>query len=293
MSLQKKDLVILHDKLREELVKIPSNRNMIYTQVSRDNLIIGKPRFDPPSIDLEQNLEEKLLEFIEKCRDYFVLMDYKVRDDLEDFLNLKEFHNSKYSPIFLIEQDVWKTDGVYGDYLIEEKDIGSEVNYTRRGQKRGNVNLELDSFEKSIIADARKQIVTQFERIWKSLAKEIEKADVLFERSQIKISNRFLQEQFESSEKLLAINPIAACLIMGRCLELFCRMKLNIKTRVGLAKMIVDANTLNIISNSEYVIFDEIRDMYNSLKHELTYEIDPEELKRKWLSFADIFKSKI
>lgn len=54
---------------------------------------------------------------------------------------------SKNSIIFLLERDIWETDEVYGDYLIEKIENYTKISYFRFDKK-------IKSFEIDTIEDA-------------------------------------------------------------------------------------------------------------------------------------------
>lgn len=293
MSLQKSEILIIHNKLREYLIEIPKTRSMRYTQVEREGLIIGKPRFNPPKYSFGGKLAQDLLIYFAQLKEYFISRNFEIREDLNDILDPNKMSSSKYSPIFLIENDVWNTDAVYGEYLIETVDSEIEVHYFRRNEKRGKISLTDSNIEILILADARFQVINQFNYLWDSLRKEIEISDTLFLRSQIMISNDYLLEQFETSRYLNEVNPIAACLIMGRCMEMFCKIKLNKIKGSGLSRLVSNLKNQDIITQHEFDVLDEIRVIYNMTKHDLQYEIDSKYVIDLWGQFALIIKSKL
>ena len=139
-----KEIVKIWGQIKNKLLDFFNGRKLIYRENNVNGEKIGKPRFDPPKARLPVKLDNELFNFL-----------------------------SKLSPIFLIENDVWCTDNVYGDYLIvNENDIS--VFYYRRKKKRKEVYVNKKDLKGSIISNTKKQMVTQLNYIWNYLRNKIE-----------------------------------------------------------------------------------------------------------------------
>ena len=95
--------------------------------------------------------------------------------------------------------DIWQTDEVYGDYLIEKETEKTKISYTRFGKKYGEATLytkDNNEIKDWICKDSIKQIQLQFTHLWEKLKKEL---DVCMEekfrkRPKITLSPTYLQE---------------------------------------------------------------------------------------------------
>jgi hypothetical protein len=276
------------EDLGEILSEIPDSRKMSYVEEVNNGITLGKPRFDPPKFQLYAELDTRITSFLNNLKKYFLSRNYSIRDDLEVLFDTEQLHSNKFSPIFLLENDVWNTDAVYGLYLIEIDDNETGIYYFRRNQKRLKLEYDGSNIEEFIIQDARNQIKREFNFLWDQLNKEIQLADEYYELSRVVLTGKDLDKLLESSKFLTDVNPIAACLMLGRAVEIFCRIILKNNSRMKLAQMLRKLKDINMISANEYVIMEKIRSTYNRTKHVLNYEIDPSKIDQLWSKFYDI-----
>jgi len=166
--------------IREKLIKIPEQRTLTYSfeQIEKNPpKCIYKPRFVPSYQLINQTIKTEFVNIIDKINLY--LQKYSP----DNFVNLKDIIDTnpenKNSIIYLLENDVYKTRYIYGDYLIEKKENHFEINYYRWDRKVISLpdkplSLNLEVFVKS---DAIKQIQTQFDKIWTILENEIDRCE--------------------------------------------------------------------------------------------------------------------
>ncbi len=172
-----KRLLDNHKNLYNQLIEIPDKRNMMYLEEMEEGVKVGKPRFNDPKYQWTTSLLVRVRDHLQNIRNFFDKYSYWFDDTLIPLLNTDERRISKKSIIFLLEEDVWCTDEVYGKYLIEENQDGATISYSRRDRKikKININTKDDSEIKNwICKDAANQIKNQFKFLWGKLEIEIQ-----------------------------------------------------------------------------------------------------------------------
>jgi len=152
--------------------------------------------------------------------------------------------------------DIWQTDEVYGDYLIEKETEKTKISYTRFGKKYGEATLytkDNNEIKDWICKDSIKQIQLQFTHLWEKLKKEL---DVCMEekfrkRPKITLSPTYLQEQIDKTKSSIDAWPESALLNLGRVLEIWLLIILKVKTNYGLDFLIKEAELRNLIGAIE------------------------------------------
>lgn len=177
MDIQSADKKLLedHELLFNELKQIPKTRAMTYHTERSEGHLIAKPRFDPPNYVWPSKLLSKVQNHLQKIWDFFE-RSQGVDTITRALIHPEERRSSKNSIIFLLERDIWCTDDVYGDYLIEKTTKSLVISYYRRGQKRKQFSLPSmtdTEIEAWICNDARQQIEAHFSYLWKYLETEI------------------------------------------------------------------------------------------------------------------------
>ena len=110
----------IHEELYSELLKIPSERELSFKLVEKDGLTVGQPRFMPRYYEWPTELKIKLRDHLQEVWNFFDKYSHWVDDSIMSILSYSKRSTSKKSIMFLLERDVWETDEVYGDYLIEK-----------------------------------------------------------------------------------------------------------------------------------------------------------------------------
>lgn len=131
-----------HKKLYEQLIEIPEKREMIYIEEIEESVKVGKPRFKKPLYQWSKSLLVEVRDHLQDIRNFFDNYSYWFDDTLIPLLDTNERRVSKKSIIFLLEEDVWCTDEVYGKYLIEESQDGIIISYSRRKRKINQITLK-------------------------------------------------------------------------------------------------------------------------------------------------------
>ena len=166
-----------HNELYEKLFEIPKNRKMIYIEEIEKSFKIGKPRFKKPKYQWSKNILVSLRNHLQTIWKFFNKYSYWFDDTLIPLLETNERRASKKSIIFLLEEDVWNTDEIYGKYIIEESQDEISISYSRRNRKIKQIILktkEKSKIREWICKDAIQQIQNQFNFLWKKLETEIQ-----------------------------------------------------------------------------------------------------------------------
>jgi len=189
------------DQLRESLRKIPTQRNITCSSEEKQKsplTWIYRPRFKPKSKLIPQKLK---LDFIQLVDNINLHLKKYSPDNLANVVDILDVSgNNKKSIIFLLENNVYNTDEVYGDYLVEEFQDHYEIYYYRWEEKKQqlpNQNRSVD-LEKFIVNDAVIQIQYQFDQLWKILENEIERCRAYYQSHKKK----------EQDEKIILIKRI-------------------------------------------------------------------------------------
>ena len=163
-------------KLRE----IPKQRhiNCTYKEIrSNPPAWIYRPRFNPKNKSVPQQLK---LEFIQLIDDINLFLKKYSPDEFVNLMDIIELSGeNKKSILFLLEKDVYNTDEIYGDYLVEQLHDKYEINYYRRDEKKRklpNQALSID-LKKFVINDVILQVQTQFNHLWSVLENEIKRCE--------------------------------------------------------------------------------------------------------------------
>ena len=285
----KKELLQLKKFLRE----IPAQRHII-CRIEEfrdlDSKFIYKPRFNPQFKLVDKPLKSNFNKLLADINNY--LKEYSP----DEFKNLEHIFKgdlyNKKSITFLLENDVWATDEVYGDYLVEKFKDHYEIFYYRWKRKIKQLENQdlLPDITNYIMKDAIIQIQTQFDKIWECLEVEIEKSLQNYES----LKNRYagfkknitLEEMLEVGKKYLNINIFLSVFYIGYVLEHLLRIKLNkLNDHVGLGWLIYFSKRKNILTKSEAKICNKIKDAYNKTKHKMDYRVKPERLSRLYDKF--------
>ena len=108
-----------HKALYKLLYKIPFQRKVEYRQINKGHYEIGKPRFRPPTYSLEIGLIKRVFSHFSQLKQYILSKNYEPRGEINSILDPSKTRENKFSPIFLLENDVWVTDAVYGDTALK------------------------------------------------------------------------------------------------------------------------------------------------------------------------------
>jgi len=273
-----KKLLANHEILISDLQDIPLQRNMIYREDIQETNKIGKPRFDPPIYQWNPDLYTGIRDHLQDLWNFFESYSNWMDEELKWIISPQYRQNSKKSLIFLIESDVWSTDEIYGDYLIETTSVGVDISYYRRNRKIKSFNLQIsnqDDIENWICTDARQRIHDQILLLWDKL--EVEANTCLLERyskrSQLEPSLQLIVESHNITQKLININPEAGMLNLGKSAEHWLLLKIGNKRKRSKDRLIDTAYANRIIDKEQSKILDEIRKAYNRVKHQIGYQI--------------------
>ena len=285
-----------HKQLYKQLIEIPENREMTYVEEIKEGVKIGKPRFKNPKYQWSKNLLVDLRDHLQNIWNFFDKYSYWFDDTLIPLLDTNERRVSKKSIIFLLEEDVWSTDEVYGDYLIEENQDGVSISYSRRDRKLQQRTLktrEKSDIKEWICKDAIRQIQTQFEFLWNKLENEIQASieEIFHKPPKYTLEPDYLKEQLDKTIEITEQWAEAGLLYLGRIVEHWLLNKLGMKRAPFYSDLIRDAEIAGLIDKNEVKLLRNIRTNYNDLKHKTYYKIDIDDIKIMVKSFSDLFKS--
>ena len=194
------------DQLRESLRDIPSHRDIT---CSREEIHknpptwIYRPRFKPKFKLIPQKLK---LEFIQLVDNINLHLKKYSPDNLANLVDILSVSgNNKKSVTFLLENNVYNTDEVYGDYIAEELQDHYEIYYYRWEEKKNQLpnqdhSVDLEKFVKN---DAIIQIQNQFDQMWKILETEVERCRAFYQSHNKKESEEkigFIKKFLETKE---------------------------------------------------------------------------------------------
>ena len=285
-----------HKKLYELLIEIPEKREMIYVEGMKEGVKVGKPRFKNPKYQWSKNLLVNLRDHLQNIWNFFDKYSYWFDDTLIPLLDTNERRVSKKSIIFLLEEDVWGTDEVYGKYLIEENKAGITISYSRRERKIKQITLETkeeSEIKDWICKDAIRQIQNQFEFLWGRLETEIQACiEEIFHKSpKFTLKPNYLQNQLDKTIEISEQWAEAGLLNLGRIVEHWLLNKLGMKNAPLFFDLIREAEIAGLIDKNEVKLLRNIRTNYNDLKHKIYYKINLEDIKLMVKNFSNLFKS--
>ena len=194
------------DQLRESLRDVPTHRDIT---CSREEIHknpptwIYRPRFEPKFKLIPQ---EQKLAFFNLVDSINLHLKKYSPDNLTNLLDILDVSgNNKKSIIFLLENNVYNTDEVYGDYVVEEMQDHYEIYYYRWEEKKNQLPTQDRSIdlEKFVMQDAIIQIQNQFDHLWTILVNEIERCKAYYQSNQKKDYDEkisFIKKLLETKE---------------------------------------------------------------------------------------------
>jgi hypothetical protein len=291
-----KPLLDNHKKLFEQLIEIPEKREMIYFEEMIDSVRVGNPRFKNPKYQWITSLLIDVRDHLQNIWNFFSKYSYWFDDTLIPLLNTDERRISKKSIIFLLEEDVWCTDEVYGRYFIEENQDGITISYSRRERKMKQITLKSKNgseIKDWICKDAIIQIKNQFKFLWGKLETEIQVCidEIFHKQPKLTFKPDYLKNQLEKTITISEQWPEAGLLNLGRIIELWLLTSLGKKSTSRYVDIIREAQIAEILDKHEAKLLRNIRTNYNNLKHKTYYKIEIEEIKTMVERFSNLFNS--
>jgi len=289
-----KTLLDYHSKLYEQLIQIPEKREIIYIKEMEGGVKVGKPRFKNPKYQWSMRLLVDVRDHLQNIWNFFDRYSYWFDDTLIPLLNTDERRMSKKSIIFLLEEDVWCTDEVYGKYLIEESQDGIIISYYRRERKMKQITLkpkEGSEIKKWICKDAIRQIRNQFDFLWGKLETEIQVCidEIFHKQPKLTLKPNYLKDQLEKTITISEQWAEAGLLNLGRIIELWLLTSLGMKSASRYVDIIREMEIAGILDKHEVKLLRNIRTNYNNLKHKIYYKIETEDIKTMVESFSNLF----
>ncbi len=291
-----KKLLDNHKKLYEQLIIIPEKREMVFSEEIEGSIKVGKPRFKNPKYQWIPNLLVDVRDHLQKIWNFFSKYSFWFDYTLMPLLNVEERRISKKSILFLLEEDVWCTDEVYGKYLIEETKNGTTISYSRRDKKMKQITLKprVDSEIKDwICKDAINQIKNQFIFLWDKLETEIQVCinEMFHTQPKLALKPEYLKNQLEKTISISEHWAEAGLLNLGRIIELWLLTNLGYESAPFCADLIREAEIAKILDKHGVRLLKKVRTNYNKLKHKTNTKIEPEEIKAMIESFSNLFNS--
>lgn len=289
-------LLETHKNLYEQLIEIPEEREMTYDEEMKEGVKIGKPRFKNPKYQWFTSLLVDLRNHLQNIWNFFEKYSYWFDDTVISLLDTNERRVSKKSIIFLLEENVWSTDEVYGKYLIEESQEGVSISYSRRDRKIKQIILKPKNdteIKEWICKDAIRQIKTQFEFLWGKLETEIKACfdEIFHKKPKFTLKTEYIQEQLDKTIIISEQWAEAALLNLGRIVELWLLISLEMKSAPLFVDLIREAEIAGILDKHEVKLLRNIRTNYNNLKHKTYYKIEDKDIKIMVENFSNLFKS--
>lgn len=274
-----------HQDLKISLLEFLHSREMKTTISTKDGHKIAKPRFLDKKQLLPSSLRSQVNSHLEQIDQLFQQHSYKSEEISIYTIDPSKRYTHKKSALYLLQEQSYRTDEVYGDYLLES----DHFHYYRNHQKRMTKPLPQETLEDALTQDMFLQLETQFLLLWDMIEQEIDTAiEAGKSLGNFLQSNINLREHLLRSENLLQTNPIAATLMMGRTLEMLCI--LLVKDKNILSKMIDDLKHNGDIDVQQYQNLNVIRKFYNKIKHDYNIAVDREELESHWKYLNDIIE---
>ncbi len=192
--------------IKNKLLEIPKQRSITctYKEIkSNPPTWIYRPRFNPKNKSIPQKLKLEFIQLIDDINLYLKKFSPDEFINITDIIDLSS--ENKYSILFLLEKDVYNTDMVYGDYLVEQLQDQYEINYYRWHEKKRNLPNQALSIDltKFVINDAILQIQTQFDHLWSVLENEIKRCENFYHSLKSKENgdkSSFIKKLLETKE---------------------------------------------------------------------------------------------
>ncbi|MHA1248661.1 MAG: hypothetical protein ACTSRP_01585 [Candidatus Helarchaeota archaeon] len=296
IKIEGRKLLEEHHSLFKELIKIPDKREVIYREEIKPIGKIGKPRFKNPKYKWEKNLLVRLRNHLQNIWNFFEKYSFWFDDTIIPLLHTDKRRVSKKSIIFLLENDVWNTDEIYGDYLIEIKENNTIISYYRRNRKIREFRLKTMNdlqIQEWICRDAVRQIKKQFKYLWRKLESEIDVCinEFYYREPKLRVSSKYLIDQLKKANDIVDQWPEAALFSLGRILELW--LLINLDERNSQFNDLIRRAEINgIIGKNERKFLERIRVNYNDLKHNLYYKVKVDTIKNLIRGFNEFFSIK-
>jgi len=289
------ELLKTHEELYNKLIKIPSSRELTYRVEIENNLRIGKPRFANRHYNWSKELYVRFRDHLEDIWEFFDNYSHWVTNSLMALLSYNKRRESKKSVIFLLEHDVWETDEIFGDYLIEKKEEHTIISHFRFYKKFHSFNLDniQDNYiETWILNDVIEQIEKQFNYLWSAIEREIKTCieEKYHKEPKLYITSIYLVDQFEKVRNIIETWPEAALLNLGRLLEMWLLINLEKDSSGFDVDNLRLVERLNLINKDEFKLLKKLRTNYNDLKHKRYYNVNKEEVYNLMKGFSNIFR---
>lgn len=274
-----KKILQIHEELLKKLIQIPLKREMVYREDFENDHIIKKPRFKQIEYEWSSILLRDLHIHLQDIFLFFEKYYFWYDDTLVPLIDKRFRRTSKKSIIFLLEKDLYATDEIYGDYLIEKNEDKTRVSYYRRNKKIRQFELSsTDSKEikEWICNNAVGQIQEQLKFLWNRLKTEIKVCmeEKYHKKPESKLSLEYLKDQTQKVIDILDDWPEAALLSIGRIIEIWLKHELEYRTLEKYDDIIRLAEVDGIITKHNRKLLIKIRKNYNDLKHNLHYRLD-------------------
>lgn len=264
-------------EIQNELREIPTKRKIVVTKeesVFFPSSFVYRPRFSLSFKKINRKTRKILVSIFDRMS--VILKPYSP----DNFINLKDIidtdKNNKKSLIFLLENNTYKTDEVFGDYLVETKQNFFEISYIRRKEKRKTIqNQSLNAdLNKAIKNDIILQIQNQFDSMWQMIEEEIERCEQNFK----------ITKKHESTEYITLIKRFlntTECVYLEFKSKMYEIQILNGKRKVHQRKEFIK-DVLGLINNKSkenntgkaYLLIgiDEKREKYNGKHRNIEFD---------------------
>lgn len=294
IKIEGQKLLDSHSDLNRPLNELLENRELTYRVEINDDLVIAKPRFKKPLLEWPPKLLKDVHDHLQYIWNFFYYHSFWFDNTILPLISTDLRRVSKRSIIFLLEKDVWETDEVYGDYLINKNEVNSNISYFRRNKKIREFTLETIEdieIEEWICNDIINQLKEQFEFLWSKLESEIQVCiyEKFHKKQKLDFTPDYLKEQLDKTNQISEVWPEAALLNLGRIVEFWLLHSLGKKETPWTEDLIRSAQISGIIKKAESRFLKEIRNNYNRIKHRTYYKADKDEVLKLINGFYNIF----
>lgn len=301
---------IYSSQKKEDRSNILEIVDLNYTVSNSDSILLFKPRFTPAIKLLPQIDRLKIITLFQKIKLHFEDNPFYQTPEYiyHIFITNEKEENYKHSILCLVENQIHKTDEIYGDYIGIVKKTKTKLNVsihsTRRDEFRDVVcSNKLFSEMKDVLIFLNKfvfekiveEISNRFKYLLSILHKGKENYEMLSQKYPKIPSSNDTEQLLIMGRKRLIANEFEGLFYLGYALEHWVKEKINLKHNINvnnqkLYNLIEFLKTDNWFPNQKVNILHKIRMEYNDLKHKPDYPINSKLTWNLYDQFQDIIK---
>ncbi|WP_371804801.1 hypothetical protein [Candidatus Lokiarchaeum ossiferum] len=281
-------------QVQEDRQKILEIVNLNHAITQSASILLFKPRFSPAIKLLSHNLRIHAINLFERIRLHFEENPfYQIPEYVYDlFLTNEKENKYKHSILCLVENQVHKTDEIYGDYIgiirLSDSKIMVSLYSTRRNELRElickdkifiemkNVLIFLNEF---VIGRINEEIANRIEYLLAILMKGKENYELLSKKFPKIPNSKDTSQILKLGRRRLIVNEFEGLFYLGYAMEHWVKYSIMSKysnnvSHQKLYNLIEFLKANNWYENKYIEILHEIRIVYNNLRHEPEYPIN-------------------